>query len=226
MAVILEFEIPTDEFALGETLAELPGAVLEIERVVADSPDQITPYVWVRADDYVALEDAFDDDPTVESVTKLSEMNGERSYQMTWTGSIDRMVPLLTNHEGTITHATGTDDGWHLRVLFPEHKALSRAHEYLQQAGFSVTVERIYEPRDGRHIQYGLTETQHDTLVAAFEAGHFEIPRRTTLSDLAEQLGLSHQALSERLRRGMGTLLESTVITSTDGGSERTEERQ
>lgn len=140
MAVILEFEIPTDEFALGETLAELPGAVPEIERVVADSPDRITPYVWVRADDYVALEDAFDDDPTVESVTKLSEMNEERSYQMTWTGSIDRIVPLLTNHEGTITHATGTDDGWHLRVLFPEHKALSRAHEYLQQAGFSVTV--------------------------------------------------------------------------------------
>ncbi|MFC6906849.1 bacterio-opsin activator domain-containing protein [Halalkalicoccus tibetensis] len=216
MATIFEFEVPTDKFALEKTLTACPEAVIEIERVVADDPDQITPYVWAHADDFAALEDTFDDDPTVEDRILLSEMGDERSYQMTWEGMIDQIVPLLTDHEGTITHATGSADGWSLRVLFPDRAALSEAHDYLQEAGFSLTVGAIYEATDDGHIQHGLTETQRETIVAAFEAGYFTVPRTVTQTELAEQLGLSHQALSERLRRATGELVESTLITGGD----------
>lgn len=44
--------------------AQLPNVGSEIERVVTDDPDRITPYVGVRADDFTALETAFDHDPT------------------------------------------------------------------------------------------------------------------------------------------------------------------
>lgn len=216
MATIFEFEVPTGEFALHDTLVQCPDVDIEIERVVADDPDRITPYVWARADDFDALEAAFDEDPTIESLDTLSEMNEERSYQMTWTGSIDRIVPLLTNHEGTITHAVGSVEGWRLRVLFPDHEALSEAHEYLQEGDVSLTIHTIYEAKDDGHIQYGFTETQRDTLVAAFEADYFEVPRENTLTDLSEQLELSHQALSERLRRATNGLVESTLITGDD----------
>lgn len=216
MATIFEFEVPTDEFALEETLAEFPEAVIEIERVVANDPDRITPYVWARTDDFEALEAAFADDPTVMDLTLLSEMGDERSYQMTWAGTIDRIVPLLTEHEGTITHATGSADGWRFRVLFPDRAALSEAHDYLQEAGFSLTVEAIYEAQGNGHIQHGLTEMQRETFVTAFEAGYFTVPREVTLTELSEQLGISHQALSERLRRGMGKLVESALIVDND----------
>lgn len=216
MASIFEFEVPTNEFALEETLAKCPEAVIEIERVVADDPDRITPYVWAHADDFEALEAAFDDDPTVTDLTILSEMGDERSYQMTWTGMIDQIVPLLTEHEGTITHATGSVDGWNLRVLFPDRAALSEAHDYLREADFSLSVGAIYEARDDGHIQHGLTETQRETIVEAFEAGYFTVPRTVTQTELAEKLGLSHQALSERLRRATGHLVESTLITGGD----------
>lgn len=135
---------------------------------------------------------------------------------MTWAGSIDRIVPLLTNHEGTITYAVGSVEGWRLRVLFPDHEALSEAHEYLQEADVSLTIHAIYEAKDDGHIQHGLTETQRDTLVAAFEADYFEVPRENSLTDLSEQLELSHQALSERLRRATNSLVESTLITGDD----------
>lgn len=216
MATIFEFEVPTEEFALHDTLAQLPSVDIEIERVVANDPDRLTPYVWARADDFEALETAFDDDPTVESLQTLSEMNEERSYQMTWTGSIDRIVPLLTNHEGTITHAVGSVEGWRLRVLFPDHEALSEAHGYLREADFSLTPQAVYEEKDDRHIQHGLTEPQRDTLVAAFKAGYFTVPREVTLKEFAPELGLSHQAISERLRRATGNLVESTLITGDD----------
>ena len=45
MAAIIEFTLPTEEFALEETLRTHPEAQIEIERVVADNPEQITPYV-------------------------------------------------------------------------------------------------------------------------------------------------------------------------------------
>lgn len=212
MATIFEFEVPTEEFALHDTLAQLPAVNIEIERVVADDPDRLTPYVWVRADDFDALEAAFDDDPTVDRLETLSEMNEERSYQMTWSGSIEQIVPLLTHHEGTITHASGSADGWRLRVLFPNHDTLSEAHDYLQEADFSLTIHAVYEAQDDGHIQYGLTETQRNTIVTAFNAGYFEVPREESLADMSNQLGVSHQALSERLRRATSSLVESTLI--------------
>ncbi|MFC7009142.1 helix-turn-helix domain-containing protein [Halalkalicoccus salilacus] len=69
-------------------------------------------------------------------------------------------------------------------------------------------------------MQYGLTERQRNTLVAAFEAGYFTVPRETSLSDLAERQDASHQALSERLRRATGNLVESALITHGDGSDE------
>ena len=65
MAAIIEFSLPTDEFALQETLSTHPEAQIEIERVIADDPEQITPYVWVRAD-FDAFEATLERDPTVE----------------------------------------------------------------------------------------------------------------------------------------------------------------
>jgi predicted DNA binding protein len=216
MAAIIEFDLPTEEFALEATLETCPEAQIEIERVVADDPDRITPYVWVRVDDFNTFEAALEDDPTVETVTLLSETEADRSYQMTWIGSIDFVVQILTEHQGTITHAEGSSDGWHLRVVFPDRKSLSKAHDAAREAGFQVDVRTIYGTEDPRHIQHGLTEAQRDALVAAFEAGYFTIPRETTLAELAEQQNSSHQALSEQIRRGTGNLVESTLITHSD----------
>lgn len=47
----------------------------------------------------------------------------------------------------------------------------------------------------------GLTTRQRETLRLAADRCYFEIPRRATLADLADELGVSDQAISERLRR-------------------------
>ncbi|WP_336364739.1 helix-turn-helix domain-containing protein [Halalkalicoccus salilacus] len=225
MAAILEFSLPTEEFALEKTLNTHPGAHIEIERVVADDPDRITPYVWVRTDDFDAFEAALRGDSTVEEVVMFSDTGEERSYQMTWTGAIDFIVPILTEYSGTITHADGSADGWNLRVVFPDREALSRAHETAQQADFRFDVRSIYGTEDARGAQHGLTEPQRETLVAALEAGYFTVPRETSLADLAEQLETSHQALSERLRRATHNLVESTLVTHIDGSDEQSSGR-
>ena len=83
MAAIIEFTLPTEDFALEEARRTHPEAQIEIERVVADNPDQITPYMWVRTDDFDAFEAALAEDPTVKEVVMFSDTGEGRSYQMT-----------------------------------------------------------------------------------------------------------------------------------------------
>ncbi|WP_423744580.1 helix-turn-helix domain-containing protein (plasmid) [Haladaptatus sp. SPP-AMP-3] len=45
-----------------------------------------------------------------------------------------------------------------------------------------------------------LTEQEHETLRSAMERGDYEISRWVTTTGLDEELGVSHQAVSERLR--------------------------
>jgi predicted DNA binding protein len=57
-----------------------------------------------------------------------------------------------------------------------------------------------------------------ETVKAAVESGYYGIPRDTTLEDLATDLNVSHQALSERLRRGHRALIESVIRCPVVGG--------
>ena len=170
----------------------------------------------MRTNDFDAFEAALEDDPTVEHITILSETDEERAYEMAWTGSIDLIIRLLTEHEGTITHVDGSANGWHLRVVFPDRDSLSQAYHSTRDDGFRFDVRAVYNTEDPRNVQHGLTEKQRDTMVAAFEAGYFDIPREVTLTEFAEHQDLSHQAISEQLRRATRHLVESTLITHSD----------
>lgn len=216
MAAIIELELSPEDFALDETLTTVPEAQIKIERVVADNPDRITPYVWACTDDFDALETALEDDPTVESKTLLSKADGEQAYRIRWSASIEMVVPHITEHEGTITHAEGSATGWQLRALFPDRESAAQAYDAAQQGGYRVDVHTIYDTEDARHIHQGLTDKQHETMVAAFNAGYFNIPREVTLTEFAEQQGLSHQALSERIRRATSHLVESTLLSQNE----------
>jgi predicted DNA binding protein len=62
-----------------------------------------------------------------------------------------------------------------------------------------------------------LTDEQRAALTEAFEEGYYEIPRRQTISEIADTLDISHQALSERLCRAHSRVVE-TQLALADGG--------
>ena len=57
---------------------------------------------------------------------------------------------------------------------------------------FPLTIQALYEAKGNGHIRHELTETQRDTLVEAFNAGYFEVPREESLTGVSEQLTVSH----------------------------------
>jgi predicted DNA binding protein len=220
--VIAEFDLPAEEFALSETLVAHDGAEFEVERVVAHT-DRAMPFVWVRADDTeaAAIEETLQGDSTVESVDLLTDLGEERLYRMEWVAHVETLVHVLVEEDGTVLAASGSgrNDAWHLRVLFPEHGAISRTNEFCEDHGLAIDLRRVYQLDDGRKGRFGLTDDQQSTLVAAFEHGFYEVPRSTSMEELAAELDVSHQALSERFRRAHGSLVENAVVIGDESGA-------
>ena len=50
-----------------------------------------------------------------------------------------------------------------------------------------------------------------------------DIPREITSADLADELGISHQTLSERFRRTMKNLVMSALFVEEDGEAKKDE---
>lgn len=212
MATIGELHLPTDEFVLSHTLGTLEGVDFEIERIVAHDPDEVMPYVWVTGADAEELESVLAEDPSVDAIERIAEPEEAVLYQMHWIESIQTLIHILLEQEGTILVAEGNQEGWFLRVLFPDRDSLSRAYDFCQENGLSLDIQRIYDVDDGKQGRFSLTEDQEETITTAYERGYYDVPRGVSLSDFAEELDVSHQALSERIRRGHKTLVENSLI--------------
>lgn len=65
---------------------------------------------------------------------------------------------------------------------------------------------------DAERESAALTDRQRRTLALAYEKGYFDVPRGTSLTDLATTLSVSEQAVSERIRRGLETVLRVTAL--------------
>jgi predicted DNA binding protein len=68
------------------------------------------------------------------------------------------------------------------------------------------------EARDATRV---LGVPEQETLRVALEKGYFEIPRATTLADVADELGRSDVEVSQQIRRGMGIVLRTTDVLDT-----------
>ncbi|WP_114579197.1 helix-turn-helix domain-containing protein [Saliphagus sp. LR7] len=216
MATIVEFTIPAEEFALSRTLLELPEMVFQIDRVVAHDTDHLMPFVWASNGDFEGLTSVLEDDPTVTEVDHLMSLEDQRFYRMEWTDEAQLVGNMVIEQGGTVQQATAFDDRWHLRVFFPERNHISAAYEHAENNGLQFDVTRIYDMSNIQQARFGLTEEQFEVLRMAVEHGYFDIPRQIPQEQLAEKLNISHQAVSERLRRAIKGLAENAVCT--EGG--------
>ncbi|MDS0474670.1 helix-turn-helix domain-containing protein [Natrinema sp. 1APR25-10V2] len=213
MSLFAEFTLPTNAFALEETLATLPKAVIEVERVVA-SENLLTPYFWVVNVSEEDFESAAETDSSVRELRRLDSFEETTLYRAEWTENIDSIVYVYTHVEAVILDAIGHHDTWTTQIRFDDRDQLTRFQSYCADRDIDFTIKRLYEntyPHTGR--QYGLTEKQYEALVLAWEAGFFESPAETTLDEIAADLGISQQALSQRMRHGYDALIVNTLIT-------------
>jgi hypothetical protein len=212
MATIVFASLPATRFALSHTLDALPGVAFECERIIESDNGALMPLVWVRGVSEAALAAALAQDETVEDATLVASFDDELLYRIAWVDELGVILRMLTNAEATILSAVGRGDEWRLRLMFPDRDSLTTTHEFCRAHGLDFHIESIRDMDGHPAGRHGLTDEQYDALVHAVRHGYYDVPKRVSLCDLADGLGISHQALSERLRRGVATLVSDALL--------------
>ena len=75
-------------------------------------------------------------------------------------------------------------------------------------------MHRVYNiPEQQVEAEFGVTAPQREALILAVREGYYDLPRETNTTELGDQLGISDQAVTERLRRGIGTLVRNLLMS-------------
>lgn len=216
MAVVAELTLKPSDFPLGRLLTAGTQIHIEFERIVPVGP-RVVPVFWAWGDDLSDFEKRVGEGSSVNDLTELDRVDDRILYLMDWGIPDEAFLEGLQETNGIMRTAEGYDDhDWSFELLFPSYDDLSEFHNFSLENDVEYTLGRIYTLREAGKNQrsLSLTESQREALLLALQRGYFSTPSRVTLDELATELDISQQALSERIRRGNESLLEQTLLGS------------
>lgn len=200
-------------FPMSRTLADASGVECECDRVVL-SGDTVRALTWLYAPDTVALEGVLDDDPSVGEYVRMTDIAGGVLYRQEWVRDLTFVRFLMREAKATILDGYGTPQGWRLCLTFPDHDGVRETRAFVESRDLSFSVTNVRTIRDDPLDRFGLTVEQYEALFEAWRLGYFDVPRSVDLAAIADELGISQQAASERLRRGHETLVREFLGTA------------
>lgn len=207
------------EFTLDHPIFREPfRALSEVEIVWEQTSDQLAGskqmIVWVQCQDFGAFETAVAADPGTKRPEVLSEADTRRLYcvDLTDRGRETNLSKKTNDADGILERAIGTCDGWQCRVRVPDREAAAEIYRFYRSQDIEFTFHRLYEETEWiEGTGPKLTEPQRAVLLEAIECGFLEIPRDSTLDELADRLDISETAASERFRRAVKNLAQRTI---------------
>lgn len=215
MSVVTEFTIPASSFALGRTFEAVPDLTIEVERLATHSREWVMPFVWVTSGDLDAVEAALREDPTVGSLQRLDDTDGIAEFSVEWSEDVQALVDRIVDQRAVLQEAEAADGTWFLKLRFTDQEAVGEFRTHFQGRDYGFELRRLYEGRPPNEREYDLTTEQREALVTALERGYFDVPREAEGGDLADELGISTNAVSQRLRRATRNLTRNALAAST-----------
>lgn len=215
MATVMEFTSPADEFPLGTIFENLPEVTVTMERLLPQE-SLIVPYFWVRGGQPEDIEACFEAHPGVVSVDLIDSVEDEYLMRAEWDQEYAGILSALTEDDVAVLSAVGTNDGWDFEVRGESREAIREFRTTCQEDDTLIEITAVHSllPIEGDGGErHGLTDAQREALVLAYERGYFNSPRETSLEDIAEEIGITQQSLSSRLRRGHRQLIGGALIT-------------
>ncbi|WP_254521705.1 helix-turn-helix domain-containing protein [Natrinema caseinilyticum] len=219
MGLVAEFEIHCEALPLAGVAAAVPEATLILE-LQFNHGDRPLFLVTASGVSRTELEHALGAARDVERWTLVGQAGDTRRYQIRPALSLEEQLgdaiddltglKALATAEAIIERIEVRDDGWRQTGWFASRDAFTEFSSFWQHnAGFRL--RRLTQDGESEPPGEGLTDRQHEALRTAYELGHFDIPRRASLEDVATELDISASSVSERLRRAQTRLIEETV---------------
>ncbi|WP_313694541.1 helix-turn-helix domain-containing protein [Halorarum halobium] len=208
MSLVAEFRLTHPDFPLSRTLEDVPGFALRAEQLLADDPTAPTVFFWAEGEAFDSFEAAMDGDPTVARWERVETLCDRRFYRL----DVDpdaSVVLYPTDIEYGVSRIdfSASTDGLDVRTRFPDRETMRCYFDSCRGKGMDVSLHKLYEGIDVGEGPNDVSDKQCEALQRAAELGFFTVPRETDLGDVADSLGVSRQAASERIRRGTQALV-------------------
>ncbi|WP_144796847.1 helix-turn-helix domain-containing protein [Halorubrum depositum] len=217
MSVIVEFRVLSSDFELGQILPVEGNSTVELETLVPLGEASV-PLFWIHDSTRESFVERVQRHSAVEQATAIDAFEDRTLFTLDWDANRDHLVDAVQANDGQMLSAVGSATSWTFEVRFPTHESLSAFSTSCGDAGINLEVTRVYNPSEP-DVQpwYGLTEPQFEALTLAIEMGYYDIPRGCTTKELADELGVSDQAVTERLRRAIVALVTYTLPVGDEG---------
>ena len=212
MSIIAEVTAPAEQFGFAETFHHVPTVEFRVVRLVAYRSGCAMPFLWADCEETGRLLAALERDTSVEGIDVLDAFEEECLLEVDWGDPVRAFAESINEMGATVFDVSGRDGGWHFQVFFPDRNPISPTREFCENCDIEVSVRRIDQLSESPvYGQFGLTDRQFETIVSAYEGGYYDIPREMNQAELAEHFDVSHQAVSERLRRAHGTIIRNVL---------------
>jgi len=212
MTSIADIEVPADRTGLGELFETIPSLTCEMERVIASRGHGL----WLSGASQTEIEDALDGASAIGDYSLISAEDDRWLYDIEFDPDTIDLFEFVLEEHGTVLSASASGGTWLLSIRFVDREGVSSLYDRLVEHDVTPTIVRLFDMMEETHSECGLTSRQYETLVAAIDHGYFEIPREVSMQELSEELDISHQALSERLRRAYRALVTSELNVTED----------
>ncbi|WP_290818153.1 helix-turn-helix domain-containing protein [Halovivax sp.] len=218
MSLIAEFDLANP--ILRETRRAMPDLEFEVEDefVSPDGTRMLAAWAMGDRDALARLDRRLPDDPTVTGARLLADLDEKRLYRVELTTAAEpgMTYPVAVEHGITFLEVRASGDRVSYRAQVPNREALVAYRRYCEERDLGFRLTGLFRGGSTESTVPALTDRQREVLRAAYRAGYFEVPRRTTLEGLADELDVSDQALSAILRRAQANLLAETVADDID----------
>lgn len=189
--LIATFSLPHDAVALDHAFGELPELEVEAERIAAHSRAWIMPCLWAANTEFDTADDVLEADPSVDTIVDGYEFGNEKHYQLDWSEDVDERIDTWIDQRGSILDAEADANGWQMRIRFVDRDQFDAFRDALDEQGTDFELRQLTEPGAPTQSFGEVTPDQRDILVIAREGGYFEVPRRTTVREIAAELEVS-----------------------------------
>ncbi|MXV62538.1 winged helix-turn-helix transcriptional regulator [Natronorubrum sp. JWXQ-INN-674] len=209
--IVAQLRLDNTALFLQPTLRRAPDVTVEPEYWTTIGTGRTLVFCTVYGDDFDGFEAALETDPTVADPVLADRYPDRRVYRVALTERAETFIAKTAEVGGRLLDLSSSRDGWLVQLQFPSRDDLVAFNEYCRERDISVTVDHLRVSDDEDDGVVALTEKQQELLAVAHEEGYFDVPRGISQDELADRLGVSKSAVSQRLRRAIGELCASKL---------------
>jgi predicted DNA binding protein len=205
------------DIVLTETVAyDRTSSVRSLSEAGTD-PSSGKFFYRVESADFHRFEDGLRRDHTVGEFERVIETgDGEAIYSFEYTDEAKIFSPIISIENGVVLDMENDGDAWIFTVWMPERANLAALWDTARRDDIGIELLRVNQYAGLDTTDAGLTDSQREALLVAFEAGYFEEPRNATLGEVAAELDSSQPAAGGLLRRGIERLIVSSLMEDRD----------